>query len=973
MNCRVVLLALTILATPGLFAETPATAPVLRLETGMHTGAIKSLSVDADGRLLLTASTDHTARLWEAATGRLLLTLRPPMGEGGGDRLTAGALSPDGHLAALGEQAGAEGGNPGSIFLFDTATGQCLRRIPGLPSAIQHLAFSRDGARLVACLGGAKGIRVFSPGEGRVLFEDMGYGDGSFGADFDGLGRLATSSWDGFIRLYDPEGHLLAKSPAPGGERPHGLAFSPDGTRLAVGFAGMPSVQVLAAPSLQTLFKPDNAGTNRNLVSVAWSRDGQTLFAGGRFNQQGKCPIRSWADGGRGSTRDLATEATDTIWGLATTPSGGVLWASADPAWGQLGGAAHTGANVDFGVMNLGTPGDKGGRHGRHGGNAKVSLGGMDLALDQRGTSLSFCYVRNGSDVRFELPGRRLGPDQGPSLSLPQTEGLPIRWKNVKAPTLGGQALIPEFETSRSLAITQGRFLLGTEWYLRCFDTQGKRLWAHPAPGVVGAVNISTDGTLGVAAYGDGTIRWHRMSDGRELLAFFPHADQKRWVLWTPSGYYDCSPGAEDLIGWQVNRGEDQAADFFPVSRFRSTYYRPDVIDKVLESLDEGAAIAAANTAAGGRIPTATVEQLLPPVVSILSPGFGSTFSQGTLSMKVSVRPPRGKAIDSVWAAVDGRRVEMRSLRPQQDQSGSENLYTLEVPLPPQDCTVSVFAQSGAAISEATSLRLSWAGKVPTPGVGTPGEAVSNQPKLYLLAIGISKYQQNDLSLDYPAKDARDLTAVFLAQKQRLYRDVEAKVLVDGEASKEAVIEGLEWLEKEATPKDVAALFLAGHGLIDPAGDYYFLPCNADPAHIKSTMVSGNEFQSTLANLPGKALLFLDSCYSGNVLKVKLRGLNDLGRFVNELSSAENGVVVFSASTGRQASQESSEWGNRAFTKALVEGLSGKADAQKTGRVTINMLDLYVSERVKELTQGTQAPTTTKPSAVPDFPIAVTK
>jgi len=37
------------------------------------------------------------------------------------------------------------------------------------------------------------------------------------------------------------------------------------------------------------------------------------------------------------------------------------------------------------------------------------------------------------------------------------------------------------------------------------------------------------------------------------------------------------------------------------------------------------------------------------------------------------------------------------------------------------------------------------------------------------------------------------------------------------------------------------------------------------------------------------------------------------------------------------------------------------------------MLDLYISERVKELTGGTQSPTTAKPSTVPDFTIAIVR
>lgn len=45
-------------------------------------------------------------------------------------------------------------------------------------------------------------------------------------------------------------------------------------------------------------------------------------------------------------------------------------------------------------------------------------------------------------------------------------------------------------------------------------------------------MNISADGRYVVAAYADGTIRWHRAEDGAELLAFFPHADRTDWVAW---------------------------------------------------------------------------------------------------------------------------------------------------------------------------------------------------------------------------------------------------------------------------------------------------------------------------------------------------------------------------------------------------------------------------------------------------------
>jgi uncharacterized caspase-like protein len=126
-----------------------------------------------------------------------------------------------------------------------------------------------------------------------------------------------------------------------------------------------------------------------------------------------------------------------------------------------------------------------------------------------------------------------------------------------------------------------------------------------------------------------------------------------------------------------------------------------------------------------------------------------------------------------------------------------------------------------------------------------------------------------------------------------------------------------------------------------------------------------------VATLAGKTLLFVDSCHAGNVMGMR-RGVADINALVNELSSAENGAVVFASSTGRQFALEDPTWGNGAFTKALIEGLQGGADYRKAGVITVNSLDLYLSDRVKVLTNGRQTPTTTKPQTIQDFPIAVT-
>ena len=205
-------------------------------------------------------------------------------------------------------------------------------------------------------------------------------------------------------------------------------------------------------------------------------------------------------------------------------------------------------------------------------------------------------------------------------------------------------------------------------------------------------------------------------------------------------------------------------------------------------------------------------------------------------------------------------------------------------------------------------------------------------------------------------------------QKGRLYGDVDIRVLTDEKATKEAILEGLDWIERQTTQHDVAMIFLAGHGVNDKNGDYYFLPTSVNLERLRATGLPFMEVQKTIRNIAGKTLFFVDSCHAGSVMGGR-RGMGDVNGVINELASAGNGAVVFAASTGRQYSLEKQEWQNGAFTKALVEGLRGKADTRHSGRVTFKMLDLYISERVKELTRGEQTPTTGVPGTVEDFPL----
>lgn len=476
-------------------------------------------------------------------------------------------------------------------------------------------------------------------------------------------------------------------------------------------------------------------------------------------------------------------------------------------------------------------------------------------------------------------------------------------------------------------------------------------------------VNISGDGRLLVAAFGDGIIRWYRVEDGRELLAFFPHRDKKRWILWTPEGNYDASAGAEELLIWHKNNGKEAAADYFSIGKFKESYYRPDEIARIFEHTEDKIDRLPVVVEKNGVKP---IDKALPPVVSIISPKDGAEVTSKEVTVRFTIRSPSGEPATGIRILVDGRPVGgTRGISLVPKDKNTEDVREEKVVIPDKDSEITLLAENRDSKSEPVTIRVKWRGEQKKE------ESFISPPVLYVLAVGVNDYQDTKLpKLGFAAKDAKDFAEAVQKQKGDLYRNVVVRLLTDEKATTENILKGLEWIENETTSKDVAMVFFAGHGYKNPNGVYYFLPVNADMESLKSTGVIFSQIKETVETLSGKTYFFVDTCKSGSVMGGR-RGAVDIDALVNELVKAENGAVVFAASSGNQDSLESKDWGNGAFTKALVEGINGKADYTKSGKISINMLDLYISERVKELTKGKQTPTTTKPKTIQDYTIAV--
>jgi len=811
--------------------------PVLVIDPGMHTAAIKDVGVHAAGRLAVTGSHDRTVRVWSLSDGKLLRTIRMPAGPDNAGKIYAVAISPDGALvAAGGRTTGAS--EPDVAYLFETYTGKMTARIAGLPEVTDNLAFSSDGRYLAAGLHRPNGLRIYDRDrQWSEVFRDTNYGGEIYGVTFAADGRLATTSYDRKVRLYDRAFRLVVPPrKVTGGERPFRIAFSPDGTMLAVGYADKATVDLFDGHSLAPLPGPNVDGLrNGNLGIVTWSKDGMTLYAGGTYGEGDISSVLAWANAGRGERRALPA-GRNTVGGLAALPEGRLLVAAYDPCLELLEPDgkprwAHPSPQADFRSQY-----DK-------------------PAVSADGTIVDFDFeVRGKSPLRFDLRARKLSADPPADLqTIPpkQTELAVKGWNDGYSPTLDGKPItLQQYETSRSLAIHPdgGRFVLGTEWSLRAIDAKGEQLWQRGVPSAVWAVNISGDGRLVVAAYGDGTIRWHRMDDGRELLALYVLADKQNWVAWTPEGFYGATAGAFGVLQWHVNHGFDAAADTVPVNAI-PRLRRPDALALVLQELETARAL-------------------------------------GIADLKAARRD-----------------VQMVT------------------------------------------------GSTKAPGA-----------RLHVLTIGVSDYgdKARNLRLNFAHRDAQDVASALLnTQWGGLYAEVKPQVLSNEVANKAGIFDALAAMDRNmasSAGQDLAVVMFSGHGtMIDD--QLYLVPYGADDSttvRLKASAIPATEFQAEMAKLAlhGRVLVLLDACHSAGLI-----GALPASNVLKSVLAAGNVTVLTSTSMADKRAREYEKWEHGAFSKVLLDALSGSAadiDTNNDGVISITELTDYIRTHLLRLTGGDQ-------------------
>jgi WD40 repeat protein len=896
-----------------------------------HEDNVTSAAFSSDGKFVLTGSWDKTVRIWEVATGieRKLISDNLAF-------INAVAISKDGRFVF-------GGSGDGSCFKWDRLSGEPLDTFKIDNEKINALAISPNGKFLLT--GNEAGLAYLwdlETGKLKTVFARhassitrMAISTGDTSTTDEPQMRVAMGDAAGVIRMWDVvtgDVHAIQAHSGPVAD----LRFNLDGSScLSGGMDGAIFRWNMNGEAVDSVFtdvefpsclalSPAHPGEVNGGSQILYGTFRNTID---EFSLEKRIQLRTLLHGDQATPEragdGIEFSSVKSISALSFSPDGSTFfsgsWDETAVLWdAETGKKIHTLKDVASGVSAL-----------------AYSPGGEKLVVGSWDKSATMWDAKTRKLIRtfsghVEAVTALAFSEDGTMLATGGEDQVAILWDTSS-------------ENSRQIFTGHTNTIICMQFL----------------PGG----NVLATGSA------DNTIKFWSTETGEELATLIC-LGKDDWAATTPSGLFDATPGAMEIMHYVV--GQEVVA----LEQMKDRYYEPGFLPRVLlggsASLRDVSELSSVDL-----YPEMEVDFSDAQFIEIhLKERDGG---MGPLSLFINgkeVNPDINPARDTVLRL---RIVDFVSFYNQ-----NENIIAFQVTnaggwlkSPIEELVFAPFQKGDPH-------------QLPSEFAGDPNRVV--EPHLFVLAVGTSNYVNPEMDLTFPDHDARSFCEAMRITGNGLFENKTHYYLLTSDTSdaravstKSNIEAAFDSIAAIAGPDDVVVIYFSGHGSTfgpPEKSQFYYLTkdipgMELDEEEVRDQFaISSDDYTNWITRIRAhKQVLIFDACNSGKITDafdgVGSRGMNPSKVRALDKLKDRTGMYILTGSAEDKVSFEAGQFGQGLLTYSLLQGMSGLA---LTPERTVEVMNLfqYSLDRVPELAETIkrrQKPVLSVPRNAESFPI----
>ncbi|MDC0105954.1 caspase family protein, partial [Bacteroidia bacterium] len=460
---------------------------------------------------------------------------------------------------------------------------------------------------------------------------------------------------------------------------------------------------------------------------------------------------------------------------------------------------------------------------------------------------------------------------------------------------------------------------------------------------------FSPDGTKILTASGDGsTIVWGS-SSGKQLIQHFQFdSDPNKWIDLHPSGLFDASPEAMDMMYWT------KGLEVIEFSQLKDRYWLPGLWEKVIS---------------GKPLPDVKDMQnfKLYPEIKV------KEMQNGKIPIELTKREG---GYGAVRILLNGKEISQDARGAKFDSSKTQQTLYVDISNHP-------FLKDGKNKITAIAASENGINSRGVQGVILITKKEEKKPQFFAVVVGVGEYANENINLKYSVADAEAISTALKLGAEGLFPQRNYIYTLTTQDNMRPTKENIRGVFKEistkASSEDIILLYLAGHGMTSGGddSDFYFLTADAMSANKdayqdeeirNASAISTNEWVKWIKEIPAlKQVMIIDACGSGKAVDnlITMRDVEPSQIKAIDRMKDRTGMFIISGCAADAVSYEASQYGQGLLTYSVLQGMKGAA-LKENKYIDVETIMNFARESVPKLAAGIggiQTPQLLKPKS----------